>query len=238
MADIAPLSQKENFCYTGMTMQCHTEKSMRVFKIQFNIVILFEDDSLIVIDKPAGLLSIASETEKERTAYAAVRNYLRKKGEKRQPAVVHRLDKGTSGVMLFVKSALLKQTFMQNWNALILERRYEALAEGSLREAGTIASPIHGAPSVTHWRAIGTRRVQNAEYTLLELELETGRQNQIRIHLAGIAHAVCGDKKFGAKTNPYKRLCLHAKTLSFVHPKTGETLRFTSALPGSKSHLW
>jgi 23S rRNA pseudouridine1911/1915/1917 synthase len=205
-------------------------------KLSRGLVLLYEDRDLLVVDKPPGLLSIAAGAEREKTAYWILSEYLRRKGEKRRPAVVHRLDRETSGVMLFAKSDTVKRKLMEHWDEAVLERRYLALAEGELTEAeGTIDAPLGedqkgrvivlsgGQRAVTHWKLLKTGR----GLSLLSLELETGRRNQIRAHLAHLGHPVAGDKKYGAKTDPLNRLCLHAERIVFHHPQDGRVLTFT-----------
>ncbi|GHV77288.1 hypothetical protein AGMMS49942_21090 [Spirochaetia bacterium] len=210
------------------------------------LVLLYEDRDLLVVDKPAGLLSIAAGAEREKTAYRILAEYLRKKGEKRRPAVVHRLDRETSGVMIFAKSDAVKRKLMDHWDEAVLERRYLALVEGAFIEAeGTIDAPLgedrrgrvvvvsggQQAPfsqnAVTHWKLLKS----NGRLSLLSLELETGRRNQIRAHLAHSGHPVVGDKKYGAKTDPLKRLCLHAERIVFHHPHDGRVLEFEVKAP-------
>ncbi|GHV31389.1 hypothetical protein AGMMS4952_20040 [Spirochaetia bacterium] len=199
------------------------------------LLLLYEDRDLMVVDKPAGLLSIAAGAEREKTAYRILSEYLRKKGEKRRPAVVHRLDRETSGVMLFAKSDAVKRKLMEHWDEAVLERRYLALVEGELAEmAGTIDASLGedrggrvlvvagGQRAVTHWKLLKT----NGRLSLLSLELETGRRNQIRAHLAHLGHPVAGDRKYGARLDPLKRLCLHAERIVFHHPHDGRVLTF------------
>jgi RluA family pseudouridine synthase len=213
-------------------------KSFEGRKLSHNLIILYEDSYIIVVNKPAGLLSIATGTEKQRTVYWILSEYLWKKGEKRRVAAVHRLDRDTSGVMLFAKSAVIKRRLMQNWNALVVERRYIALAEGDFSEnEGLIDLPIgedkggkpairkNGMRSVTRWKRLRAGK----GCTLLALELETGRRNQIRLHLSAIGHPVLGDIKFGGK--PGKRLYLHAETLVFHHPRRDRLMRFEVKAP-------
>jgi 23S rRNA pseudouridine1911/1915/1917 synthase len=203
--------------------------------IGYGLVLLYEDRDIIVVDKPAGLLSIATTVERNKTAYWLLSEYLRKKGEKRRVAVVHRLDRDTSGVMLFAKSENAKKRLMETWNSSVTERRYVALAEGGFDETeGVIDAPLgedaagrmvvkqDGVPAVTRWK----RLKQGKGCALLLLELETGRRNQIRAHLAWAGHPVAGDKKYGARTNPLNRLALHAERIAFYHPHTGKLLEF------------
>jgi 23S rRNA pseudouridine1911/1915/1917 synthase len=211
------------------------------------LVLLYEDRDLLVVDKPGGLLSIAAGSEREKTAYWILAEYLRKKGEKRRPAVVHRLDRETSGVMIFAKSEAVKRKLMDNWDAAVLERRYIALAEGEFTESsGTIDAPLGedsrgrvvvqqgGQRAVTHWELLKT----SGGFSLLSLELETGRRNQIRVHLGWLGSPVAGDKKYGARTDPLKRLCLHAERLVFHHPHDRRILEFEVKAPGGFYHTF
>jgi 23S rRNA pseudouridine1911/1915/1917 synthase len=189
----------------------------------------------MAVNKPAGLLSIATGTERNKTAYWILSEYLRKKGEKRRAAVVHRLDRETSGVMLFAKSEQVKRQLMETWIETVKERRYVALAEGIFAETdGVIDMPLQedangrmvvnpaGVRAVTRWKALE----QGKTHTLLALELETGRRNQIRAHLAWAGHPVAGDRKYGGRTDPLHRLALHAERIAFYHPHTGQLMEF------------
>jgi 23S rRNA pseudouridine1911/1915/1917 synthase len=222
----------------------HSGASERVY-LPGKLALLYEDSDILVVDKPAGLLAIASDTEKTKTAYHILCEYLRRKGEKRRPAVVHRLDRDTSGVMLFVKSGYLKQRFMRDWDELVTARRYAALVEGIFPVSGAdpvegiIDEPLGEAPdgrmtvepggmrAVTRWKLLQ----QGKGYALLSLELETGRRNQIRVHLSHIGHPVAGDAKYRAKTDPLKRLALHAESLAFRRPGSGKLEEWKSPVP-------
>jgi 23S rRNA pseudouridine1911/1915/1917 synthase len=211
-------------------------------RLAHGVLLLYEDRDLLVIDKPAGLLSIAAGTERDKTAYWVLAEYLRKKGEKRRPAAVHRLDRDTSGVMVFAKSEIVKKKLMAHWDEAVTQRRYVAVAEGEFTEpAGVIDAPLgedaggrmvvrnDGKPAVTRWKLLKAGK----GYSLLELELETGRRNQIRAHLSFLCRPVAGDTKYHARSNPVKRLCLHAERIAFHHPHDNRLMEFTSPLPGS-----
>lgn len=218
--------------------------------LPFGMEILFEDASLIVIDKPAGLLSMASETERERTAYAHLTTYVRQ-GKPRSPErvfIVHRLDRETSGLMVFARSEAVKAALQAEWSEA--DKRYLAVVEGNTKsDAGVISSHLDESqpylvysvrqpndqtrPAVTNYRVLK----RGEEYSLLELNLKTGRRNQIRVHLADEKCPVVGDAKYGARTNPVRRLALHACLLQFPHPVSGELLRFESPLPAELAGL-
>lgn len=206
--------------------------------------VFFEDAALIVIDKPENLLSVASEAEPEKTAYFQLTDYLRQQGRghaRDRVWIVHRLDRETSGLMVFAKTAVAKETLQAAWDQA--EKRYEAVAEGRLaEESGVFESDldetnpfkVHSTVrnpqtrhAVTHYRVLG----RGKRRTLVELTLETGRRHQIRVQLADAGCPIVGDKKYGAKTDPVKRLALHACSLRFLHPVTQKELRFTSPLP-------
>ncbi|PKM89814.1 MAG: RNA pseudouridine synthase [Firmicutes bacterium HGW-Firmicutes-12] len=205
--------------------------------------IIYEDTELIVIDKPAGLLTIASDTEKEYTAYHQLMNYVRKTNTENRIFIVHRLDRDTSGVMLFAKNEEVKMLFQNKWKELMVERAYIAVVEGQIRKKeGTIKSwlsetktklmyssskPGEGLEAITHYKVLKNA----AKYSLLKIHLETGRKNQIRVHMKDIGHSIIGDKKYGSKTNPIKRLALHAQILAFSHPVTKELMRFETEIP-------
>ena len=199
--------------------------------------LLYEDADLLAIDKPAGLLSTANEREQERTAFRAVSDWLRDRGEGRA-FLVHRLDRDTSGVLLFAKSEAVQQRFQNEWNTLIRRRGYRAVVEGAPPEpAGTIRTQLRenrihrvysvrsgGKTAVTHYQV---ERL-GADYALLAVAIDTGRKNQIRVHFSELGCPVAGDKVYGAATDPLGRLCLHAHELSFAHPVTGAELLLRS----------
>ncbi len=222
----------------------HKNGSSSYWKLPLGMAILFEDANIIVINKPEGLLSVATGSERDRTAYWILCEYLRKRGEKRRVAAVHRLDRDTSGVMVFAKSGRVKRELMTDWTDRIVKREYVALAEGLISESpltidvpllengrGTMVAVPVGTPgsvkAVTHYRVLETGK----RYTLMALELETGRRNQIRAHLAWLGHPVAGDPKYGAKTNPLGRLALHADLLVLKHPTTGALMEFSVPVP-------
>lgn len=220
----------------------HWGKPVEQVKL-FGLKILHEDDDIIVVQKEAGLLSIASPDEKEMTAYRQLMEHVRGENPKNRIFVVHRLDRDTSGVMMFAKNEKTKKLLQDSWKDAVQQRTYVALVEGTVKKAeGTITSwlkesktlmmyssqkPNDGQKAVTHYKVLQSNR----EYSLVEVQLETGRKNQIRVHMKDIGHPVVGDKKYGSKNNTLGRLGLHAQVLAFTHPTTGQTLRFESRIP-------
>lgn len=205
--------------------------------------IIHEDEDILVVEKEAGMLSMATDNGQEVTVYSQLRHYVRQSNPQNRVFIVHRLDRDTSGVMLFAKNEKTKQYLQENWKNVVIERMYTALVEGEVKkEKGTITSwltesktfKIHSCPfdnggkkAITHYKKIRSNR----NYSLLEVNLETGRKNQIRVHMEEIGHPIVGDKKYGASSNPLKRLGLHATSLIFVHPTTKKRMKFTSKVP-------
>jgi 23S rRNA pseudouridine1911/1915/1917 synthase len=205
--------------------------------------IVYEDDALVVVEKPSGLLTVATPHEQEETAHARLRAYARERDPRAQVFVVHRLDRFASGLLVFACTPEVKERLQALFQAHAVERRYWAVVEGTIAEdRGTIRSrlvegrdlrmrstvePGQGKAAVTHFRVL--RRLPDV--TALEVRLETGRKNQIRVHLAERGHPIVGDRTYGAALDPLGRLALHAFALGFAHPVTGAPLRFRSAPP-------
>ncbi len=198
--------------------------------------LVHEDADLLVIDKPAGLLTIATERERERTAYRLLWDYLGRRSPPRRPFVVHRLDRETSGLLVFATSPAVKRALQAQFEARAVERGYVAVVEGRVREdrgrlVGWVAEPGRDRPrrAITEYRVLERRR----EATVLALGLLTGRRHQIRIQLAALGHPVVGDRRHGRRPSPIRRLCLHATRLGFRHPATGAPVRFESPAPAA-----
>ena len=203
--------------------------------------ILYEDGRILVIDKPAGLLSMASDREKVRTAYRMATDYVRRTDPRGRIFIVHRLDRATSGVLLFAKDESTKRAYQDRWDALVERRGYLAVVEGRPpRPADTIRTLLRenaahkvysvrsgGKEAVTHYTTLSA----GTEYTLLEVEIDTGRKNQIRAHLSELGCPVAGDRDYGAATDPLGRLCLHAHVLLLTDPFTGEERTFRAPEP-------
>jgi 23S rRNA pseudouridine1911/1915/1917 synthase len=206
-------------------------------------VIVFEDESIIVAEKPAGLLTMATDTERSRTLYALLRNYVNGKRPPEKLFIVHRLDREASGLLVFAKSTEAKDGLQDQFKDHSAGRTYIAVVEGRvLPEKFTIRSYLaenramnvystknvrNGKLAVTHVRVLKRK----AKSTIIEVRLETGRKHQIRVHLAERGHPIVGDKNYGSRSNPIKRLALHGAVLEFVHPVTGKAVRFESPYP-------
>ena len=242
--------------------------------------IVYEDDDLIVVNKQPGLLTVAATPgSSETTAYSILRAYVKKQNARAGIYVVHRLDRETSGLLVFARSEELQHYMRQYWRELVTERTYIALAEGVLepregkittwltedkRNAVVYSSPVDdgGDIAITNYKTLktsttppqpspqgresGNKPITSPEgrsggvaYSLVELHLETGRTNQIRVHLASKGCPVVGDRKYGHgnESSPIDRLCLHAKVLAFIHPVTEKTVRFESPVPKEFNRL-
>jgi 23S rRNA pseudouridine1911/1915/1917 synthase len=208
------------------------------------IDIIYEDDDIIVINKPAGLLSIATDNEKEMTAYSLVSSYLKNRNKNSKVFIIHRIDKDTSGVLMLSKKESIKDIFQDNWNDIVKKRGYIAVVEGKITKDGTVKSWLKetktnlvyssnregdGKEAITNYHVIKS----NDNYSLLEVDIKTGRKNQIRVHMKDINHSIIGDKKYGSTIDPLKRLGLHANVLELIHPLTKKTLHFETQVPSN-----
>jgi len=207
------------------------------------IQIVFEDQHVIVVDKPAGLLTMATDAERSRTVYAALRAYLNSKKRRETLFIVHRLDREASGLLVFAKTPQAKEKLQDQFKDHSAGRRYVVVVEGGVKaDDFTIRSYLteNAAYRVysTHNKKIGKLAIthvrvlkRNAKTTVLEVRLETGRKHQIRVHLAESGHPVVGDKNYGTGWNPIRRLALHGAHLQFKHPKTGKLMTFHATSP-------
>ena len=228
-----------------VTVKAHVEEQPSALPFP----ILYEDRDILVIDKPAGLLTIANEKEKVRTAYHMLTDYVREQNKFARVFVVHRLDRDTSGVVLFAKNEETKRAFQEDWDQRVLRRGYRALVEGVpqppegevrsfLRETKTHLV-YSGAPgrdakeAVTRYRTLAA----GGGYALLEIDLKTGRKNQIRVHMSDLGHPIAGDRQYGAKTRPLGRLCLHAHRLELIDPRSGGKRVFAAREPAAFRRL-
>ena len=217
----------------------HRQSTMLVSKY---IKIVYEDKDLVVIEKNSGILSMAA-TAKQYSIKNILDEYFAKRHFKCTAHVVHRLDRDTSGLMMYAKNVETARALEDNWRETVYDRRYVAVLCGNMpQEGGTERSFLKdnkayityssttdngGKLAVTHYRRIRN----NDSFTLTEMKLETGRKNQIRVHMADIGFPIAGDKKYGNATDPLGRLCLHAYRLNFTHPVTGEDMQFETPIP-------
>lgn len=206
--------------------------------------IVYEDDDIIVVNKGYGLLSIGTDRPgKVDTAYSLLRDFVKRRHPSNKIFIVHRLDRDTSGLMMFAKTPEAKEAMQHNWNNMVLDRTYVAVLEGEVEnDEGTVKSylaensrhevystgnPEEGRLAVTRYRVL--RRGHGR--SLVEFSLDTGRKNQIRVHAKEMGHPIIGDKRYGAKTSPLHRLALHARSLRFAHPSTFKDMRFETPIP-------
>ncbi len=225
----------------GQVVQLDRSKHKMSFRSN-NLEIVYEDPYLLVIDKRAGLLSMSNNTRQE-TVQTVLNRYLEKGGGRNTSHIVHRLDRDTSGLMVYAKDIKTQQNLVEGWQQLVTDRRYVALVEGTLDDKqGKIESWLtedkrfvtHSSPvdnggkfAVTYYNVLQ----EGGGYSLVECELMTGRKNQIRVHMADLGHPVVGDHKYGSTDDSIRRLGLHAYMLCFRHPVTGKLLRFETPIP-------
>lgn len=206
------------------------------------IEIVYEDKDIIVVNKPYGMLSISTIKKEDKTMYKEVSSYIKKSNPKAKIYIVHRLDKDTSGLLVFAKNMNTKLTLQNNWDNLVKKRSYVAIVEGEvekdkdiiksyLKETKTFlvysTNSKDGKLAITEYRKV----FSNREYSLLDINIKTGRKNQIRVHMKDINHPIVGDKKYGSKKNPIRRMCLHANILELIHPKTNKLMHFELDIP-------
>lgn len=213
-------------------------------KINDYIKIIYEDQNIIVVDKPAGLLTISTDNEKEKTLYHIVSNYLKKKNKNSKIFIIHRLDKETSGIVMFAKSEKIKKIYQDNWDTIVKYRGYVAVVEGKLEKQTDVITQYlmendnyyiyptnskNGKKAITCYRIIKT----NNKYTLLNIEIKTGRKNQIRVAMKTIGHPIVGDFKYGSKNNSLKRLGLCANKLIIDDPIKKKEFVFEIQIPNN-----
>ena len=221
----------------------HKEK-----KKYYSFNILYEDSDFIAIDKPAGLLSVESDKETE-CAYSYINQYLQQKNPTLRAFQLHRIDKETSGVLVFAKNVKIHSMMKLNWNDYVKTREYHAVVEGILdTKEGTIQSYLlenqnnlvyssknpSGQKAITHYKVI--KEVPG--FSMLRVMIDTGRKNQIRVHMQDLGHPIIGDDKYGHTKNPLKRLGLHASKLEFTHPISKEMITITAPVPGTFKSLF
>lgn len=239
-----PVRQFNHPVQPGDTVSVNFTREFQVFYNR-RLKIVYEDDDILVVNKGYGLLSMGNDKVKDGTAYSLLKDYLKRKDPRNKIFIIHRLDRDTSGLMMFAKNEKAKETMQHNWNNMVLNRKYVTVVEGDVEEPqGVVRSylgetsqfevfstddPSQGKLAVTRW----TRLKEGSEYSLLEVELDTGRKNQIRVHMKDIGHPISGDRKYGAEASPIHRLALHARTLRFIHPVTRREMLFETPVPSS-----
>lgn len=206
--------------------------------------LLYEDKNLLIVSKPSKLLTVGTEKEKNHTLYQEVSAYVKKQHPKNKVFIVNRLDKDTSGIVLFAKDERLKKEIQNHWADWAKNREYIAVVEGKMeKKAGTIKNYLYedkrlyvhettdaskGVLAITHYEVLK----QTNKYSLLKIRIETGRKNQIRVHLKGLHHPIIGDKKYGSLKNPLGRLGLHAVKLDLIVPPIKKELHIQTKIPG------
>ena len=225
----------------GQVVQLDRSKHKMSFHSK-DLDIVYEDPYLLIVDKQPGLLSMSNNT-RQQTVQTVLNRYLEKGGGRCTSHLVHRLDRDTSGLMVYAKDVKTQQSLINGWQQLVTDRRYIALVEGELENPrGEVKSWLTedkrfithlssvdngGKFAVTHYNVLNSSN----GYSLVECELVTGRKNQIRVHMADLGHPVVGDLKYGSGNDPMRRLGLHAYMLSFTHPVTGKFMRFETPVP-------
>ncbi len=238
------ITQFNHMLKLGQKVEISTSPAPRASEMR-GINVVYEDSDLIVINKNAGLLSMATDREKRNTVYSMLSSYVKDENKDNKIYIVHRLDRETSGLMMFAKNQEMQELLQESWKRTVMERSYLAVIDGQLDPPeGTVSSylfessvfivyssqnPEKGEKAITHYKTIKS----NELYSLLKINLETGKKNQIRVHLQDLEHPIVGDKKYGSTSNPIGRLGLHAWVLAFTHPRTHEKLRFETSIPGS-----
>ena len=237
-----PTSQFDTPLEDGDKVSVNFTKSFRVFSSP-RIKLVYEDNDILVINKGYGVMSMGTDNIKEGTAYSIMREYVKYSDPRAKVFIVHRLDRDTSGLMMLAKTMEAKDTMQHNWNKMVLNRKYVAVVEGVIPDdEGVVKSylaetaqfevystqdPTKGQLAITRYKVLK----RSSGYTLVELELDTGRKNQIRVHMKDLGHPIVGDRKYGASSSPIRRLALHARTLRFVHPITRKEMNFELPVP-------
>lgn len=233
--------------HAGMTVSVSTSKRQDKFKSRY-VKIVYEDRWLVVVEKNIGILSMAAGRS-SLNVKSVLDDYFQRTRQKCRAHVVHRLDRDTSGLMVYAKDIDTEQLFEHDWHRIVYDRRYVAIVSGEMEaDEGTVAnwlkdnkayitysSPVDngGKYAVTHYHVLA----RTVRHSLVEFRLETGRKNQIRVHTADMGHPVCGDVKYGNGDDPIHRLCLHAYRLCFTHPRTGEPMEFETPVPSAFNRL-
>lgn len=232
---------------TAFNYELHSGDEVEIVekkKLTLPFELLYEDRELIVINKPSGLVAEKTQNNKEQTAFFLVNAYLKRKKERAY--LVHRLDQETSGVMMFVKTERLYDLLTHHWNDYVKTRHYLAVVEGSMSGQGRIENYLDenrgqmvyitkkgGKKAITKYKVLKSGR----RYSLVAVEILTGRKNQIRVHMASLKHPISGDRKYGGRPNSIHRLALHQDVFAFEHPLTHKVMRFEAKMPEAFSKL-
>ncbi|MBQ1986700.1 MAG: RluA family pseudouridine synthase [Muribaculaceae bacterium] len=237
-----PMSQYDFEVHEGDTFSVNFDQSFQVFSNP-RVKLVYEDEHILVINKGYGVLSMGTDTKKDGTAYSIMREYVKYHDPRAKVFIVHRLDRDTSGLMMLAKTIEAKEAMQHNWNNMVLNRKYIAVVEGEVKQQeGVVKSylaensqyevystddPSKGQFAVTRYKCLKATK----SYSMMEVELDTGRKNQIRVHMKDLGHPIAGDRKYGAAHSPINRLALHAQTLRFVHPITRREMNFSAPIP-------
>ncbi len=237
-----PTTRFDASLHPGDEVKINLKQGFSIFT-HSRLRLVYEDEYIIVIDKGYGLLSMSTKRIKTGTAYNILSDYVKSQNPENRLFIVHRLDRDTSGLMMFAKSKGIQEQMQHNWHNIVLERKYVAVVEGMVEEPeGIIRSyltensafqvystnnPEEGQLAITRYK----RLAYNNRYSLIELDLETGRKNQIRVHMHDLGHSIIGDRKYGAHGSPLGRVALHASKLRFAHPVTRHEMNFETPIP-------
>ena len=238
-----PSRQFDLAVHAGDQLWVNFDRSFQVFSHP-RIKLVYEDNDIIVVDKGYGVLSTAAGKPSDDTVYNIIKKYARGFSDKANVYVVHRLDRDTSGLMLLTSTKQARDKLISNWNNMVIERKYVAVVEGDVAQPeGTIKSFLAENPDTFEMYSTDDKKVgrlavtkyrllkQGKRFAMVELEIKTGRKNQLRVHMQDMGNPVSGDRKYGGHPSPINRIALHATVLSFVHPITGKAVTFNSPFP-------
>lgn len=238
-----PSRQFDLAVHAGDQLWVNFDRSFQVFSHP-RIKLVYEDNDIIVVDKGYGVLSTAAGKPSDDTLYNIIKKYARGFSDKANVYVVHRLDRDTSGLMLLTRTKQARDKLISNWNNMVIERKYVAVVEGDVAQPeGTIKSFLAENPDTFEMYSTDDKKVgrlavtkyrllkQGKRFAMVELEIKTGRKNQLRVHMQDMGNPVSGDRKYGGHPSPINRIALHATVLSFVHPITGKVVTFNSPFP-------
>lgn len=238
-----PTRQFDLAVHAGDKLWVNFNRSFQVFSHP-RIKLVYEDNDIIVVDKGYGVLSTAAGKPSDDTVYNIIKKYARGFSDKANVYVVHRLDRDTSGLMLLTRTKQARDKLISNWNNMVIERKYVAVVEGNVAQPeGTVKSFLAENPDTFEMYSTDDKKVgrlavtkyrllkQGNRFAMVELEIKTGRKNQLRVHMQDMGNPVSGDRKYGGHPSPINRIALHATVLSFVHPITGKMVTFNSPVP-------